>query len=40
MLALYGCDCMALGKAQVRQLHAAEMEMLRWAGGWTHWEAA
>ncbi|VDP31424.1 unnamed protein product [Heligmosomoides polygyrus] len=33
--ALYGSECWALGKAQERQLHAAEMRMLRWACGWT-----
>ncbi|VDO99512.1 unnamed protein product [Heligmosomoides polygyrus] len=32
---LYGSECWALGKAQERQLHAAEMRMLRWACGWT-----
>ncbi|VDP21101.1 unnamed protein product [Heligmosomoides polygyrus] len=32
---LYGCECWALGRAQERQLHAAEMRMLRWACGWT-----
>ncbi|VDP22984.1 unnamed protein product [Heligmosomoides polygyrus] len=31
---LYGCECWALGRAQERQLHAAEL-MLRWACGWT-----
>ncbi|VDO61537.1 unnamed protein product [Heligmosomoides polygyrus] len=30
----YGSECWALGKAQERQLHAAEMRMLRWACGW------
>ncbi|VDP56068.1 unnamed protein product [Heligmosomoides polygyrus] len=32
---LYGCECWALGRAQERKLHAAEMRMLRWACGWT-----
>ncbi|VDO19680.1 unnamed protein product [Heligmosomoides polygyrus] len=32
---LYGCECWALVRAQERQLHAAEMRMLRWACGWT-----
>ncbi|VDO66148.1 unnamed protein product [Heligmosomoides polygyrus] len=32
---LYGSECWALGEAQERQLHAAEMRMLRWACGWT-----
>ncbi|VDO69260.1 unnamed protein product [Heligmosomoides polygyrus] len=32
---LYGSECWALGKEQERQLHAAEMRMLRWACGWT-----
>ncbi|VDP30657.1 unnamed protein product [Heligmosomoides polygyrus] len=30
-----GCECWALGRAQERQVHAAEMRMLRWACGWT-----
>ncbi|VDP34785.1 unnamed protein product [Heligmosomoides polygyrus] len=32
---LYGNECWALGKAQQRQLHAAEIRMLKWACGWT-----
>ncbi|VDO19033.1 unnamed protein product [Heligmosomoides polygyrus] len=32
---LYGSECWAMGKAQERELHAAEMRMLRWACGWT-----
>ncbi|VDP32668.1 unnamed protein product [Heligmosomoides polygyrus] len=32
---LYGSECWALGKAQERQLHAAEMRMLKWACRWT-----
>ncbi|VDP14074.1 unnamed protein product [Heligmosomoides polygyrus] len=32
---LYGCECWALGRAQERQLHAAEMRMRRRACGWT-----
>ncbi|VDP22803.1 unnamed protein product [Heligmosomoides polygyrus] len=32
---LYGSECSALHKAQERQLHAAEMRMLRSACGWT-----
>ncbi|VDP13630.1 unnamed protein product [Heligmosomoides polygyrus] len=30
-----GSECWALGKAQERQLYAAEMRMLRWARVWT-----
>ena len=32
---LYGSECWPLNKNHERQLHSAEMRMLRWACGWT-----